>query len=377
MKEREAVIDGRSRNRFESVFQPDNFLLVLQPVFPNISSEEISQREQKKSILLEKELGLKIKHDHYESLFLAIADNNLVGAYLIEACRYPLLTPNQEQILAQRITAGIGAISLLKQPSWRQKKHNPHNPLAEIAFDGTAARRLLTNCNFRLVVSIAWKSTGRGVPFNDLIQAGNLHLIQAVEGFRPNIGKFVSYAKPAIERALKKEIAKNGYIFRLPANQERLVRRMYGLREHLTVKLGREPTDEEIAARLEIDPEKVRKLIEISKQPISLDVPLSDDEGRKSLYGLIRDDKAVEPEEAITRQDVREQVGRIIASLPNLREKLVVEKHWGLNGYHPHTLDEIGEELGITGERVRQIEVKVFKKLLSHPVYRRKLRALF
>lgn len=372
MKEREPIkIDGR-RKELKLIFQPSNLLPVLCPLIPDLTPNRLEQEIQEKCNLLQRELGVKVDQDHHSDLICAIDNQDIVGAFLIEAGRYPLLTSEQEQVLARKISKGKEIIFYLKQFSCLP---NPDDGFVKAIFNGATAGKLLTNCNFRLVVSIAQEYINRGVSFVDLIQEGNIALMRAVEGFLPNNGKFSSYAKPAIERQLKKEIAQNGYIFRLPENQERLLRLIYGVKTELMMRLGREPTDEEIAVKLEIDPEKVRWLLKTSQESLKLDAPLSNDERSESLYEIIEDENSVNPEEAIAKQDFQEQVGKIVALLPNPRERQILEMHWGLNGYQPHTLVEIGKQWGLTGERVRQIKDEAVERL-SHPFFRRKLKSL-
>lgn len=377
MTERLKPIDGRKKE-LKLIFQPNNLLTVLRPIIPNISVNEIEQQIREGGSLLEKELGLRIEQNHQENLFLAIGDNNYVGAFLTEAGRFPLLNACQEQILALGVEKGKKSVSKLKRFSRTliSRILIKPNQIAEAVFNGAASSQVLTKCNLRLVVSIAKEHTRSGMPIIDLFQAGNIALMRAAEGFRPNRGKFSNYATWVIQRGLTEEIARNGYFLRLPDRQVMQIKKIYGIRNELETKLGREPSVEEIATRMKIKPKKVKKLLEISQQPLSLDAPLSEDEGSKPLYILISDDNSVNPEKEVARQETQEKVGKIIASILNPRERKIVEKHWGINGYHPHTLNEIGEELGITGEGVRQIEVKAFKKLLSHPVYGRKLKAL-
>lgn len=373
MKERESIkIDGR-RKELKLIFQPSNLLQVLCPLIPDLTPNRLEQEIQKKCNLLQRELGVEVDQDHHSDLICAIDNQDIVEAFLIEAGRYPLLTSEQEQVLARKISKGKEIIFYLKQFSCLP---NPDDGFVKAILNGAAAGKLLTNCNFRLVVSIAQEYINRGVSFVDLIQEGNIALMRAAEGFLPNYGKFSSYAKPAIERWLKKEIAQNGYSLRLPCNQERLIRRLHGIRDGLLVELGREPTVGEIATRMGIRQDKVEQLKEISQEHLSLDASLSKDGKEKSFYGLIGDDRSANPEKIVVRREVQEKIRKIIASLPGKKEREIIELHWELHGNRQYTLDEIGERLGLTGERVRQIETEILEKLLSHPSYRRKLKAL-
>lgn len=360
-----------------TIFEPRHLLFVLGPIMPGLSPDKLYQGVQKKSILLVRELGLEINLDHHADLLRAIDNHDIIEASLVEAGRYPLLNPNQEQILAQRITEGKGAISLLKQPGWRLRKHKP---LVEITFKGAAAGQLLTLCNLRLVVPIAWRYTGRGVSFDELIQEGDLALIRAVEGFEPNKGKFSTYATHTIRRHLQKVIAKNGFFVRLPNYLSETRKELSATRESLIKELGREPTPEEIASRLKIDPKKVQELERATQKPLSLDaLHLYQDESgdAKTLYQSIRDEHSPtieEVEEKIYQEFLKVRMGKIIALLRG-RERQVLEMNLGLNGFREHTLIEISKKWGITDERVRQIKEKA-RERLKQPPYRNQIKAL-
>jgi len=256
-----------------------------------------------------------------------------VRAYFGEIGKVPLLTADEEVALAIRIEEG----------------------------DAEAKRRL-TQANLRLVVSIAKRYTGRGLSLLDLIQEGNLGLIRAVEKFDYRRGfKFSTYATWWIRQAITRGIANQSRTIRIPVHMTEMVNKLIRVERQMRQESDHEPTPEEIAARMEVTPEKVRELIKIRQETISLESPVGDD-GSAELGEFIEDDDAVEPVEAVGQTVQSEELERVLGTLTS-RERTVLELRYGLSGGQPKTLDEVGREFGLTRERIRQIEAKTLAKL--------------
>lgn len=372
MKEEiEPKIDGRSKHAFKSVFRPENLLLVLEPIIPNLSLADIREKVEKKCISLEQKLGLVIDPDHQEELAFVLEKGNIVGATLIEAGNFPLLDEKQEKSLAETIVNGKGAISQLKRLDPRIISENG---LVETTLNGAAARELLTCCNWRLAISIAKKFDKTGIPLLDLFQEGAIALMKAVERFDPekNIA-FSTYATDKIKWHLIITTTESGYLARIPRYLIETVIRLNRIKASLELEFRRKPTDKEIAVRLGIDPEIITRLRQVTIPYLSLDrQEHNKQDGRVVfLYELIKEELSPtieETEQEIDKKILRERLGEIVASLPKERDRLVLEMRFGLNGYHrQEELEVIGKILGITGERVRQIEVKALKTLTQPP----------
>ena len=258
-----------------------------------------------------------------------------VREYLRAIGKVPLLTADQEVCLAKRI-----------------ERHDAE------------ARRKLTEANLRLVVSIAKRYVGRGIPLLDLIQEGNLGLVRAVEKFDYRRGnKFSTYATWWIRQAITRGIADQSRTIRIPVHMTEKMSGLLRVQRQLTLELGREPTPAEMAAEMGVDSDRVYEMLKISQQPVSLETPAGA-QGDAEIGELIEDATAVAPLEAVGETLRREQLKEILASLTH-RERSVIELRYGLRDDRPRTLDEVGQRFGLTRERIRQIEAKTLAKLRS------------
>jgi RNA polymerase primary sigma factor len=282
-----------------------------------------------------------------------------VRMYLREIGRVPLLTAEEEVKLAQRMERGKA----------EQLKPNPNRRIVE---DGEEAQRRLTEANLRLVVSVAKKYIGRGMSLLDLIQEGNIGLIRAVEKFDYTKGyKFSTYATWWIRQAITRAIADQARTIRIPVHMVETINRLIRISRRLLQDLGREPTSEEIAEQMEISAEKVREIIKVSQEPVSLETPIGEEED-SHLGDFIEDHTALAPAEAASHQLLKEQVEDVLDSLTE-RERKVLQLRFGLDDGRSRTLEEVGKEFHVTRERIRQIEAKALRKL-RHPSRSRKLK---
>ncbi|TAM85547.1 RNA polymerase sigma factor RpoD [bacterium] len=276
-----------------------------------------------------------------------------VRMYLKEIGRVPLLSMEDERRLAQAIEAG---------------EHEPvpgEEPDPRVVWQGEEAKRKLTEANLRLVVSIAKKYVGRGMLFLDLIQEGNLGLIRAVEKFDYRKGyKFSTYATWWIRQAITRALADQARTIRIPVHMVETINRLIKVSRQLLQEKGREPTVEEIAAEMGLTTEKVREVMKISQEPISLETPIGEEED-SHLGDFIPDDEAVAPAEAASVMLLKEKMQDVLKNLTD-RERKVLVLRFGLEDGHQRTLEEVGQEFGVTRERIRQIEAKALRKL-RHP----------
>ena len=289
--------------------------------------------------------------DDYEDGLTAdgITIDDPVKVYLKEIGRVPLLTPDEETELALKIQAG--------------------GP------DGEKAKQRLSEANLRLVVSIAKRYVGRGMQFLDLIQEGNLGLIKAVEKFDHTKGfKFSTYATWWIRQAITRAIADQARTIRIPVHMIETINKLIRTSRYLVQELGRDPTPEEIADRMEYPVDKVKKVLKIAKEPISLETPIGDEED-SSLGDFIEDKKAVAPAEEVVNTKLSEQIASVLADLTP-REEQVLRKRFGIGEKSDHTLEEVGKLFNVTRERIRQIEAKALRKL-RHPVRSQVLRSFY
>jgi RNA polymerase primary sigma factor len=287
-----------------------------------------------------------------------------VKDYLKQIGKVPLLNAEQEVELAKRIEAGLFAEEKLGEGPGGLRSEQRFD-MEWIAEDGRRAKNHLLEANLRLVVSLAKRYTGRGMLFLDLIQEGNLGLIRAVEKFDYTKGyKFSTYATWWIRQAITRAMADQARTIRIPVHMVEVINKLARVQRQMLQDLGREPTPEELAAELDMTPEKVIEVQKYGREPISLHTPLGED-GDSEFGDLIEDSEAIQPGEAVSFTLLQEQLHSVLDTLSE-REAGVVSMRFGLTDGQPKTLDEIGKVYGVTRERIRQIESKTMSKL-RHP----------
>jgi RNA polymerase primary sigma factor len=290
-----------------------------------------------------------------------------VRMYLKEIGKVPLLTAKQEVDLAMKIEAGLEATEKLEQCAAEGLKLDraEERRLQRIEALGLHAKKQLVEANLRLVVSIAKRYVGRGMLFLDLIQEGNLGLIRAVEKFDYRKGfKFSTYATWWIRQAITRAIADQARTIRIPVHMVETINKLIRVQRQLLQEYGREPTPDEIGEKMEMTAERVREILKISQEPVSLETPIGEEEDSQ-LGDFIEDSDAIVPPEAASFSMLQEQLSKVLESLSE-RERKVIELRFGLIDGHPRTLEEVGREFGVTRERIRQIESKTLCKL-RHP----------
>lgn len=299
-----------------------------------------------------------------------IETEDMLKLYVREATRIPLLTALEEQELAQAIEHGR-----LAQKEITRGKVSP-NRLKELRLmieAGWSARERLIRANARLVISVAKKYVGRGVPFLDLIQEGNIGLMRAAKKFDYRRGfKFSTYATWWIRQAITRALADQSRTIRLPVYMGDQINRMLREQSKLQQKLGRMPTQEELAKALEVPPAKIEQMMEAGMQPLSLQMPVGEDED-DALGDIIEDNTVPNPEETTVGALLREDLQELLRQLPP-RELRVLQMRYGLIDGEPMTLNEVGRRMGITRERVRQLEAQALHRLRT-PQSQNRLRA--
>ena len=289
--------------------------------------------------------------------------------YLKEIGRVPLLTSAEEVRLAERVAAGIKAeeeLALHAAAETLESIEPARRSLLERhARRGEAAKSDLTRANLRLVVSIAKRYSGRGIPLLDLIQEGNLGLMRAVEKFDHQKGfKFSTYATWWIRQSITRAIADQSRTIRIPVHMVEVMSRVRREQRRLTQEYGREPKIEELAEVCDLEPSRVEELLKIAQDPLSLDTPIGSEEDT-NLADFVEDSQAVRPADAATRKMLGVEVSKVLGELAP-REQEVVRLRFGLDDGRPRTLEEVGRTFGVTRERIRQIEAKTLAKL-RHP----------
>jgi RNA polymerase primary sigma factor len=298
-----------------------------------------------------------------------IEADDTVGLYLKETGYIPLLAAQEEVELAKRMERGEWAAGRLSANGMNAKRRAE---LKALAADGQAARQHLIAANTRLVVSVAKKYIGRGLPFLDLIQEGNVGLIRAASKFDYHRGfKFSTYATWWIRQAVTRALADQARTIRVPVHMGDKISRLLRASHRLTQELGREPAIEELARELDMPVKKTEQLVQATRQPVSLETPTDEDEDSE-LGDLVADPDAIAPAEAVSQVMLKEQIQEVLQAL-SPREVRILQLRYGLGNGESYTLEQVGKKMGVTRERVRQIEMQALSRL-RHPTYRRQLR---
>jgi RNA polymerase primary sigma factor len=316
-------------------------------------------------VVWDEEESPALREARRDAEFSASADS--VRAYLKQIGKVALLTAEQEVALAKRIEAGLYALERVRSAEGApgELSSQLRRDLWWIVRDGERAKDHLLEANLRLVVSMAKRYTGRGMPFLDLIQEGNLGLIRAVEKFDYIKGyKFSTYATWWIRQAITRAMADQARIIRIPVHMTEVINKLGRIQRELLQDLGREPTPAELATELDITPEKVLEIQQYAREPLSLDQTIGD-EGDSQLGDFIEDSQATVAVDAVSFTMLQAQLRSVLGTLSE-REASVVRLRFGLTDGQPRTFDEIGHVHGVTRERIRQIETKTMAKL-RHP----------
>ncbi len=298
-----------------------------------------------------------------------VASDDTVGLYLREMARVPLLSNQEEVTLAKALRRGREAAKTLNhtRPTSRRRAQ-----LEQAMNEAQRAREHLIKANTRLVVSIAKKYIGRGVPFLDLIQEGNLGLMKAVEKFDYMRGyRFSTYATWWIRQTITRAIADQGRTIRVPVHMSDRIRRLYKAARQLEQANGRKPTPEEIAEELHLEPRKVQWMLKVSWRPLSLELPVGEDEDAE-LGSFIEDETTPSPTQSVHQRLLREKVEEVLSTL-SPREARILRLRYGLINGRAYTLEEVGRKFGLTRERIRQIQGRALRRL-RHPRRSRILR---
>lgn len=350
------------------------FAALLSAGIPYVDDDTMIEPSERELVTEEEEVptdaAVREKAGLDDNYLANIDTDDMIGLYLKEVGRVPLLTAEEEVTLAKRIELGrLSREELAIGLEESDQKQVSHRGNIE---DGWAAREHLITANSRLVISVAKKYMGRGVPFQDLIQEGNIGLIRAAKKFDYRRGhKFSTYATWWIRQAVTRAIADQGRTIRVPVHMGDQINKLLRVQHQLTQQLGRDPTVEELANALDVPPKKVENMIQVARRPLSLETP-TDDEEDSVLGDFIQDREAPAPDDTATYNLLRNHLDEVLGSLPP-REVRILQLRYGLLDGQSYTLEEVGRKMGVTRERVRQIEAQALSRL-RHPGVRRKLR---
>jgi RNA polymerase primary sigma factor len=328
-------------------------------------AEPLDKGEQSGNFVWDEEESEALRRGLKEAEFIFSADS--VRAYLKQITKVALLNAEEEVELAKRIEAGLYAAERVRRVEDVTDKLCPllRRDLCWIVRDGQRAKNHLLEANLRLVVSVAKRYTGLGMPFLDLIQEGNLGLIHAVEKFDFAKGfKFSTYAIWWIRQAITRAMADQARTIRIPVHMVEVINKMARVRRKLLHNVSREPTPAELAKEMDITPEKVLEIQQYAREPLSLDQTIGD-EGDSQLGDFIEDPEAVVAIDAVSFRLLQDQLQSVLATLSE-REAGIIRLRFGLTDGQPRTLNQVGEVYGVTRERIRQIETKTMTKL-RHP----------
>ena len=347
----------------------------------NVDVLRMNDDDDDDEIILDEEDEVEV-----ENIDLSVPDGvsveDPVRMYLKEIGKVPLLSAEEEINLAQRMEAGNVATEKIQLLKARMEETEDEAEKAEIQEEikamqkdidlGSDAKKRLAEANLRLVVSIAKRYVGRGMLFLDLIQEGNLGLIKAVEKFDYRKGyKFSTYATWWIRQAITSAIADQARTIRIPVHMVETINKLIRVSRQLLQELGREPSPEEIAAEMKMPVDRVREILKISQEPVSLETPIGEEED-SHLGDFIKDDNVPVPADAAAFTLLKEQLEEVLGTLTE-REQKVLTLRFGLEDGRARTLEEVGKEFNVTRERIRQIEAKALRKL-RHPSRSRKLK---
>jgi len=322
---------------------------------PTDDALEAEEEEKEPEIILEQ-----------EDYLANVETKDTVGLYLKEAGRVPLLTPQEEIDITKRMELGLIARERL---TTERVPDNERLDLQNLIEDGWAAREHLIRANARLVISVAKKYMGRGVPFLDLIQEGNIGLMRAAKKFDHNRGyKFSTYATWWIRQAVTRAIADQGRTIRIPVHMGDQVSRMLRTQHQLKQKFSREPSIEELAEALDVPQKKVEEMIKLARYPLSLQMPIGDEED-DTLGDFIEDDTIPTPDTTAANNLLHEHLESVLDMLPP-REARILQLRYGLVDGQYLTLNEVGRKMGVTRERVRQIEAQALRRLRTPSIQR-------
>ncbi len=326
-----------------------------------LSAEDEDEEDERDALLkvLKKDLTADAGYQ------AALDTDDVVGLYLKEAGRVPLLTAAEEVMLAKRMEAAEFARVRLEDTESEQDfvlGWSEEQGLRATMLDGEKAQEHLIRANARLVISVAKKYIGRGVPFLDLIQEGNIGLIRATNKFEYQRGhKFSTYATWWIRQAVSRAVADQGRTIRVPVHMGDQLNRMRRVQLQLLQELGREPKIDELAIGMDTTPDKVENLLEISRRPVSLETPI-DDEGDSTFGDFVEDSSSPAPSEEVATHLLHVQLQQALDKLPP-REAQILRLRYGLADGRVYTLEEVGQTIGVTRERVRQLEAQALNRL--------------
>jgi RNA polymerase primary sigma factor len=348
--------------------QLEDLLMYLYNEGIEIISEE-EESEEKATETKEQEAEAEVEAEEEVFDLSGISSDDSISLYLKEMAIVPLLKPEEEVRLAKQLERGKIAIRRLEKEAQNPMLREKYLRDIEI---GNGARAHLIKANTRLVVSIAKRYMGQGVPFLDLIQEGNLGLMKAVEKFDYRRGcKFSTYATWWIRQSITRALAEQGRIIRLPSHVGDRIRKVYRTAQQLEQNAGQRPTPSEIADQMGLNPSKVRWLLRVSRRPLSLEKPVGEEEDSE-LGEFIEDEDSPTPGDTVTQSLLSQKMEEILATL-SPREARILRLRFGLQDGRSYTLKEVGEKFGLTRERIRQIEREALNRL-RHPSRSRQLR---
>lgn len=295
----------------------------------------------------------------------AISSDDPVGLYFRQMAQEPLLTAIEEIELAKRIERGRRAQDRVQRPDALQKTERWFRQMERLIQDGQLAREHLGRANTRLVVSIAKRYMGQGLPFPDLIQEGNVGLMRAVDKYDYRRGnRFSTYATWWIRQAITRALAQKTRTIRIPLHMTERIRQMYRMAQHLEQRMGRRPTLDEIADEMDLPIDTIRNMMDASQHAIALEKPVGDD-GDSEFGDFIEDQDTPSPVESATQHLLQETIEEVLSELTP-RQSHILRLRFGLGGGEPHTLEEIANKFGLSRERIRQLEKEALRRL-RHP----------